>query len=168
MPPVRSTSCGALRGALASAPTTQRPASLSSFSVRARLVTATTGVVSAAPAATLRAVALSCAARSRRHDHRERAAGIGGAQTRAEVVRVLHAIERQQQRVRARSPELLEQFVLAPGGERFDFRDHALVRDLADPAAAARCASTRCTGRCAAARQRFDLTHPRIRRACCR
>src|SRR2546429_276726 len=62
--PARSTS-SARFAAATSAPTTQRPASLRSLSVRARLVTDTTGVVSAAPTATLRALGVSCAARSR-------------------------------------------------------------------------------------------------------
>src|SRR5580700_6819686 len=64
IPPVISTS-GAAFGASASAPTSQSCAPLSRPRVRTRLVTVTTGVVSAAPAATLRAAALSDAARSR-------------------------------------------------------------------------------------------------------
>ena len=72
---------------------------MSSFSVRTRFVTATTGVVSAAPAATLRTVGVDLRGPVLRHDHRKRAAGIRRAQTRAEVVRILHAIQRQDQRV---------------------------------------------------------------------
>src|SRR5207244_1324272 len=53
--PVRSTCCALLSPA-ASAPTIHRPACLSSLRVRTRLVTATTGVVSASPTATLRTV----------------------------------------------------------------------------------------------------------------
>jgi len=52
-------------GASASAPTTHKPPSFSSFRVLTRFVTATTGVVSAAPTATFRTVAVTWAARSR-------------------------------------------------------------------------------------------------------
>src|SRR5580658_256899 len=53
--PLRSQASACISAA-ASAPTDQRPASFSSLSERTRLVTATTGVDSAAPAATLRAL----------------------------------------------------------------------------------------------------------------
>ena len=89
----------------------------------------TTGVVSAAPAATLRAARGELRGAITRHDHRQRAAGIRRAQARPEVVRILHAIERQQQRC-AHVGERGEQVILAPGAKRGDLRGHALVGDL--------------------------------------
>src|SRR6478735_10299607 len=61
--PPRS-ACQAIFSPVMSAPAIHNPASFSSFMLRERLVTLTSGVVSAAPAATLRTVAFIPAARS--------------------------------------------------------------------------------------------------------
>ena len=76
----------------------QIPRSLSARSVRARFTTAINGIVSAAPAATLRTVGCQPGGPIARRDDRARTGGIRGAQARAEVVRILHAVEHEQQR----------------------------------------------------------------------
>ena len=115
----------------------------------------TTGVVSAAPAATLRAAGVERGGTVARHDHRQDAAGVRGAQAGAKVVRVLHAIERQHQRVAGRA-ELFVELVLAHRLERLDLRDHALVRGLAHPTAQPLRIHA-LDGPPGAARQRLDL-----------
>ncbi len=65
-------------------------------------------------------------------DHeRQCAAGIGGAQARTEVMRVLHAIQRQDDR-RAYRRKRVQQIILGPGCQRGDLRCHALVADVAE------------------------------------
>ena len=66
--------------------------------MRARLVTAITGTVSAAPEAAFATVALTPTARSLGTITAMRAEGVGAAQARAQVVRIGHAVEDQQQR----------------------------------------------------------------------
>ncbi len=132
-PASRSTSA-ARCGAAASAPTIHSPASLMSRRQRARLVTVTTGVVSAAPAATLRAAGVEAGGAIARHDHGQRTAGIGGAQAGAEVVRILHAVKGQHQAGRVARREPFEEVVLVHGPQRLDLGHHALVCGLAEPA----------------------------------
>ena len=83
----------------------RRPAPSARAIARARLVTVTTGTVSAAPLAAFATVALTPTARSFGHDDRVRAERVGVAQARAEVVRVGDAVEHQQQRRLAQALE---------------------------------------------------------------
>ena len=81
-----------------------------------------------------------------RDDDGERAAGIGGAQTGTEVVRVLHTVEHQKQRPERRTallrrllqaPELRRETVLVPSRQRTDLGHDALMdaldRELLQP-----------------------------------
>ena len=123
--PVRSTSRGRCVPS-ASAPTIQSPASLSRPRVRARLVTVTTGVVSAAPAATLRAVALSGAARSR---GTIRASTPQASAVRRQAPRLWGSCTPSSASSSGFACRLdrRQQLRLGPGVQRPDFCQHALV-----------------------------------------
>jgi hypothetical protein len=76
---------------------TQMPCSCKSRSARAKLTTCTNGTISAAPHATLRTVAFKPTARSAGAMHRMNTRRCRAAQTCAQIVRVLHPVQHQQQ-----------------------------------------------------------------------
>src|SRR5690606_18278642 len=65
------------------------------------------------------------------NDHGGGAGGRGAAQAGAEVVRILHTVQHQQQRAPAGGLDQAGQLVLAPGARRRVARGHALVADVA-------------------------------------
>jgi hypothetical protein len=67
-----------------------------------------------------------------RYHHRQGTAGVGGTQAGAEVVRVLHAIEHQHQRIDG-GADRFDQLILMPGRQRIHLCQHALVICLAGP-----------------------------------
>jgi hypothetical protein len=64
-----------------------------------------------------------------RDNYGQSSACIGRSQARAEIVRVLDAIQCQQQRIRL-FDDRIQQIVFRPGRQRLDFREDALVHDV--------------------------------------
>ena len=98
-----------------------------------------------------------------RNNQRQYATGVRSAQTRAEVVRILHAVERKQQRI-ARAGERGEQFLFTPRGQRQYFGGNALMRHISEPGAQAASidALDRASG---GVRELLDLRGPGVRAA---
>ena len=110
-------------GAWSSAPTIQISRSFSQRSVRARFVTWISGTRFGGAGRDLAHRRREAGRPVARHDDRVRAGGIGGAQAGAEVVRVLHAVQHQQQRRRGRAIEQLVQRAFAQRTARRESAD---------------------------------------------